>query len=285
MLKQAANDMIDGKMSSWQDYAMQAGIGGVTGVLQLVGIKGADKALKAITNTVGKYAAKYAIETATDTVIDVGTRVASGEQFSLQMLGSSAASSLLGNAGGDLLKGGFGKLGNKLNLDKVDNKLFKAGTEFATDTIADTAIDVADKTLIKGEKFSLEMLGESAGTSALSNLAAAGANKLYGDKLRSLGSDKSKVDTTDTSKPKNTTDNTPEIDVDIDIPKPKDLTDNTPEVDNNTSKPKDLTDNGDHRNKQLTPERKAELEQKLENRKLNKEEWKELDRDRRITEK
>jgi hypothetical protein len=168
------------------------------------------------------------------------------------MLGSSAASSLLSNAGGDLLKGGFGKLGKKLDLDKVDNKLFKAGTEFATDTIADTAIDVADKTLIKGEKFSLEMLGESAGTSALSNLAAAGAkagaNKLYGDKLRSLGSDKSKVD-------------------------------------NTTSKPKNLTDNDDHRNKQLTPERKAELEQKLENRKLNKEEWKELDRDRRISEK
>ncbi|MFN6198657.1 MAG: hypothetical protein ACLBM7_08955, partial [Dolichospermum sp.] len=37
--------------------------------------------------------------------------------------------------------------------------------------------------------------------------------------------------------------------------------------------------------KQLTPERKAELEQKLENRKLTKEEWKELDRDRRISEK
>jgi hypothetical protein len=250
VLKQAANDMIDGKMSSWQDYAMQAGIGGVTGVLQLVGIKGADKALKAITNTVGKYAAKYAIETATDTVIDVGTRVASGEQFSLQMLGSSAASSLLSNAGGDLLKGGFGKLGKK--LDKVDNKLIKNGAEFLTDTIADTAIDVADNTLIKGEEFSLEMLGESAVTSALDNLAAAGAkagaNKLYGDKLRSLGSDKSKVD-------------------------------------NTTSKPKDLTDNDDHRNKQLTPERKAELEQKLENRKLTKEEWKELDRDRRISEK
>ncbi|QSV66929.1 MAG: DUF4157 domain-containing protein [Aphanizomenon flos-aquae DEX188] len=304
VLKQAANDMIDGKMSSWQDYAMQAGIGGVTGVLQLVGIKGADKALKAITNTVGKYAAKYAIETATDTASDVLKQVfIEKKEFSWEMLGSSAASSLLGNAGGDLLKGGFGKLGKKLDLDKVDNKLFKAGTEFATDTIADTAIDVADKTLIKGEKFSLEMLGESAGTSALSNLAAAGANKLYGDKLRSLGSDKSKVDTTDTSKAKNTTDNTPEIDVDIDIPKPKDLTDNTPEVDNQTSKPKDLTDNtpevdnqpskpkdltdnsSNNQNKQLTPERKAELEQKLENRTLTKEEWKELDRDRRITEK
>ena len=267
VLKQAANDMIDGKMSSWQDYAMQAGIGGVTGVLQLVGIKGADKALKAITNTVGKYAAKYAVETATDTVIDVGTRVASGEQFSLQMLGSSVASSLLSNVGGDLLKGGFGKLGKK--LDKVDNKLIKNGAEFLTDTIADTAIDVADNTLIKGEEFSLKMLRESAETSALSNLTArgakAGANKLYGDKLRSIGSDKSKVD--------NNTSN------------PKDTKDNIPKVDNKTSKPKDLTDNDDHRNKQLTPERKAELEQKLENRKLNKEEWKELDRDRRITEK
>jgi hypothetical protein len=253
VLKQAANDMIDGKMSSWQDYAMQAGIGGVTGVVELIGIKGADKALKAITNTVGKYAAKYAIETATDTASDVLKQVfIEKKELSWQMLGSSAASSLLSNAGGDLLKGGFGKLSKKLDLDKVDNKLFKAGTEFATDTIADTAIDVADKTLIKGEKFSLEMLGESAGTSALSNLAAAGAkagaNKLYGDKLRSLGSDKSKVD-------------------------------------NTTSKPKNLTDNDDHRNKQLTPERKAELEQKLENRKLNKEEWKELDRDRRISEK
>jgi hypothetical protein len=299
VLKQAANDMIDGKMSSWQDYAMQAGIGGVTGVLQLVGIKGADKALKAITNTVGKYAAKYAIETATDTVIDVGTRVASGEQFSLQMLGSSAASSLLSNAGGDLLKGGFGKLGKKLDLDKVDNKLFKAGTEFATDTIADTAIDVADNTLIKGEEFSLEMLGESAVTSALDNLAAAGSNKLYGDKLRSLGHDKSKVDN-NTSKPKNLTDKSPEVDnntskpknltdkspeVDNNTSKPKNLTDKSPEVDNNTSKPKNLTDTDDNRNKQLTPERKAELEQKLENRKLTKEEWKELDRNRRINEK
>ena len=198
------------------------------------------------------------------------------------MLGSSAASSLLSNAGGDLLKGGFGKLGKKLDLDKVDNKLFKAGTEFATDTIADTAIDVADKTLIKGEEFSLGMLGESAGTSALGNLAAAGANKLYGDKLRSLGHDKSKVDNT-TSKPKDTKDNIPEVD--NNTSKPKDTKDNIPEVDNNTSKPKDLTDNGDHRNKQLTPERKAELEQKLENRNLNKEEWKELDRDRRISEK
>jgi hypothetical protein len=267
VLKQAANDMIDGKMSSWQDYAMQAGIGGVTGVVELIGIKGADKALKAITNTVGKYAAKYAIETATDTVIDVGTRVASGEQFSLQMLGSSVASSLLSNVGGDLLKGGFGKLGKK--LDKVDNKLIKNGAEFLTDTIADTAIDVADNTLIKGEEFSLKMLRESAETSALSNLTArgakAGANKLYGDKLRSIGSDKSKVD--------NNTSN------------PKDTKDNIPKVDNKTSKPKDLTDNDDHRNKQLTPERKAELEQKLENRKLNKEEWKELDRDRRISEK
>jgi hypothetical protein len=249
VLKQAANDMIDGKMSSWQDYAMQAGVGGVTGVVELIGIKGADKALKAITNTVGKYAAKNAIKTATETANDVIKQVfIEKKELSWQMLGSSAASSLLSNAGGDLLKGGFGKLGKKLDLDKVDNKLFKAGTEFATDTIADTAIDVADKTLIKGEKFSLEMLGESAGKSALSNLAKAGANKLYGDKLRSLGSDKSKVD-------------------------------------NTTSKPKDLTDNDDHRNKQLTPERKAELEQKLENRKLTKEEWKELDRDRRISEK
>ena len=283
VLKQAANDMIDGKMSSWQDYAMQAGIGGVTGVLQLVGIKGADKALKAITNTVGKYAAKYAIETATDTASDVLKQVfIEKKELSWQMLGSSAASSLLSNAGGDLLKGGFGKLGKKLDLDKVDNKLFKAGTEFATDTIADTAIDVADKTLIKGEEFSLRMLGESAGTSALGNLAAAGANKLYGDKLRSLGHDKSKVDNT-TSKPKDTKDNIPEVD--NNTSKPKDTKDNIPEVDNNTSKPKDLTDNGDHRNKQLTPERKAELEQKLENRTLTKQESKELDRDRRISEK
>jgi hypothetical protein len=296
---------------------MQAGIGGVTGVLQLVGIRGADKALKAITNTVGKYAAKYAIETATDTASDVLKQVfIEKKELSWQMLGSSAASSLLSNAGGDLLKGGFGKLSKKLDLDKVDNKLFKAGTEFATDTIADTAIDVADKTLIKGEEFSLGMLGESAGTSALGNLAAAGANKLYGDKLRSLGHDKSKVDNNNskpkdltdtspevdnnTSKPKDLTDTSPEVDnntskpkdltdkspeVDNNTSKPKDLTDKSPEVDNNTSKPKNLTDNDDHRNKQLTPERKAELEQKLENRTLTKEEWKELDRDRRISEK
>jgi hypothetical protein len=240
VLKQAANDMIDGKMSSLKDYAIQAGIGGVSGVLQLVGIRGADKAFAAINNTVGKYAAKWAIETATDTVIDVGTRVASGEEFSLKMLGSSAASSLLSNAGGDLLKGGFGQLGKKLDVDKVDNKLIKAGTEFATDTISETGIDIVDRTLIKGEDFSLGMLGESAAKSALSNLVAGGANKLYGDKLRSLGPDKSKVDA-DVSKPQDTTDNIPEVD--NQTSKPQDTTDNIPEVDNQTSKPQDTTDN------------------------------------------
>jgi hypothetical protein len=50
------------------------------------------------------------------------------------------------------------------------------------------------------------MLRESAATSGLSNLVAGGANKLYGDKLKSLRHKKSEVD--------------------VDVPKPKDMVGN-----------------------------------------------------------
>ncbi|HBY79067.1 MAG TPA: hypothetical protein DEG47_19190, partial [Cyanobacteria bacterium UBA11148] len=100
LLKQGANDLIDGKMSSWQTYATQAGFGAVGGVLQLVGIRGADKAAGLLTNTIAKTGAKFGLESAGEMGADITQRLAAGEQFSLAMVGVSFGTSLLGNAGG-----------------------------------------------------------------------------------------------------------------------------------------------------------------------------------------
>jgi hypothetical protein len=188
LVKQGANDLIDGKLSSWQTYATQAGFGAVGGVLQLVGLRGAEKAAGLLTNTAGKTGAKFGIEALGEAGADISQRLAAGEQFSLAMLGVSFGTSLLGGAGGEALNGAFGKLGAKLSVNKIDNAALKTGGEFVTDTISETATDVTSQVVFEGKDLSWQTVGESAGTSAFGNLAGRGANRAYGDRLRNLGS-------------------------------------------------------------------------------------------------
>jgi adenosine deaminase len=188
LVKQGANDLIDGKLSSWQTYATQAGFGAVGGVLQLVGLRGAEKAAGLLTNTAGKTGAKFGIEALGEAGADISQRLAAGEQFSLAMLGVSFGTSLLGGAGGEALNGAFGKLGAKLGVNKIDNAALKTGGEFVTDSISETATDVTSQVVFEGKDLSWQTVGESAGTSAFGNLAGRGANRAYGDRLRNLGS-------------------------------------------------------------------------------------------------
>ena len=187
LVKQGANDLIDGKMSSWQTYAQQAGIGAVSGILQAVGLRGADKVAGLLTNRLAQNAARVGIEGLSDTAVDITQRLAAGEQFSLAMLGISAGTSLLGGAGGDALNGAFGRLGRRLGADQIDNRALRAGGEFVTDTVSETATDVAAQVAFEGEDLSWQTVAESAGTSALGNVAGRGANRAYGDRLRNLG--------------------------------------------------------------------------------------------------
>jgi len=187
LVKQGANDLIDGKMSSWKTYATQAGFGAVGGVLQMVGLRGAEKAAGWLTNTAGKTAAKFGIEALGETGADISQRLAAGDKFSLAMLGVSFGTSLLGGAGGEALNGAFGKLGAKLGVNKIDNAALKTGGEFVTDTISETATDVTSQVVFEGKDLSWQTVGESAGTSAFGNLVGRGANRAYGDRLRNLG--------------------------------------------------------------------------------------------------
>jgi len=200
LVKQGANDLIDGERSSWQTYAQAAGIGAATGVLQLVGLRGADKlagaSFLAKSSTFTKGAAKLGVETLGDTAVNITERLGAGEKFSLEMVGKSFGSSLLSNVGGQGLNSAFGSLGKKLDVPQIENKLVKAGGDFAVETVQDTAIDVANNVVVEGKGFSAEMLRDSAARSALSNVVKGGANKAYGDKLRSLGTN----DTTNSTK-------------------------------------------------------------------------------------
>ncbi|HAX85355.1 MAG TPA: hypothetical protein DCY91_03595, partial [Cyanobacteria bacterium UBA11370] len=223
LLKQGANDLIDGKMSSWQTYATQAGFGAVGGVLQLVGIRGADKAAGLLTNTIAKTGAKFGLESAGEMGADITQRLAAGEQFSLAMVGVSFGTSLLGNAGGEAISSGFGKLGTKLGIDQIDNVALKTGGEFVTDTIGETATDVTSQVVFEGKDLSWQTVGESAGTSAFGNVVGRGANRAYGDRLRNLGG----------GAPTST--NVPNLDQSL--PPVADISTPTPIIDPNTNQP------------------------------------------------
>ena len=239
LVKQGANDLIDGEMSSWQTYAQAAGIGAATGVLQLVGLRGADKlagaSFLAKSSTFTKGAAKLGVETLGDTAVNITERLGAGEKFSLEMVGKSFGGSLLSNVGGQGLNSAFGSLGKKLDVPQIENKLVKAGGDFAVETVQDTAIDVANNVVIEGKGFSAEMLRDSAARSALSNVVKGGANKAYGDKLRSLGT----KDTTNSTKPVTDTPETRPVTIDKPTQKPvADSSNSQPvTIDESTQKP------------------------------------------------
>jgi len=223
LVKQGANDLIDGKMSSWQTYATQAGFGAAGGVLQLVGLRGAEKASGLLTNKLAQNAARVGIESLGETGADISQRLAAGEKFSLAMLGVSAGTSLLGNAGGEALNSAFGKLGKRLGIDQIDNKALKAGGEFATDTFSETVTDVTSQVVFEGEDLSWQTVAQSAGTSALGNVTARGANRAYGDRLRNLGrGDRTSTDVPNLNQP---------------LPPVGDISTPTPIIDPNTNQP------------------------------------------------
>jgi hypothetical protein len=234
LLKQAANDAIDGQRSSWEEYAKQAGIGAASGVLQAVGLRGGDRLAGAITNQFGRRATQVGVETATDTVIDVGTQVANGEQFSLNMLATSAGLSLLGSAGGEALSGSFGRLGQRVGRSDAGQRAITEGGEFLGETTVDTGVGVTDR-MLQGQDFSAGMLAASAGEAAVGSAVGRGADRLYGDQLRGLGQNRGDVEG-GTSSPDPSQ---PDVDVSVDTPQvpevpvdrpPRDLTSPTPEV-------------------------------------------------------
>ncbi|NJO78628.1 MAG: hypothetical protein HC827_08900 [Cyanobacteria bacterium RM1_2_2] len=258
VLKLAANDAIDGQGSPWEEYAKQAGIGAASGILQAVGLRGGDKLAGAITNQFGRRAAQAGVEAATDTVIDVGTQVANGEDFSLRMLATSAGLSLLGSAGGEVLSGSFGRLGQRVGrsdagqravndagqrtasdagqgaASNAGQRAVAEGGEFVAEVTVDTGVGVADQ-MLQGEDFSAGMLAASAGEAALGSVVGRGADRLYGDQLRGLGQDRGDAEG-GTSSPDPSQ---PDVDVNVDTPQvpdvpvdrpPGDLTPPTPEV-------------------------------------------------------
>lgn len=104
LAEKASHDLVDGKTSSWEEYAQAAGIGAVTGVLSLVGIRGASHLLqnaggKLATNKLLQVGAETAIDTTSDVAIDVAHSVLSGEELTSSMLLRSAAISLALNGG------------------------------------------------------------------------------------------------------------------------------------------------------------------------------------------
>ena len=256
LVKQGANDLIDGKLSSWQTYATQAGFGAVGGVLQLVGLRGAEKAAGLLTNTAGKTGAKFGIEALGEAGADISQRLAAGEQFSLAMLGVSFGTSLFGGAGGEALNGALGKLGAKLSVNKIDNAALKTGGEFVTDTISETATDVTSQVVFEGKDLSWQTVGESAGTSAFGNLAGRGANRAYGDRLRNLGSrDRTSTDVPNLDQPTRAVGNTTELTQIVDQPtrpvgeppEPTQIADQPTRPVGETSESKPLVDPNIHR--------------------------------------
>ncbi len=242
VLKLAASDAIDGQGSPWEEYAKQAGIGAVSGVLQAVGLRGGDKLAGAITNQFGRRTAQAGVEAATDTVIDVGTQVANGEDFSLNMLATSAGMSLLGSAGGEVLSGSFSRLGQRVGrsdagqrtASDAGQRAVAEGGEFIAEVTVDTGVGVADQ-MLQGEVFSAGMLAASAGEAALGSVVGRGADRLYGDQLRGLGQNRGDAEggTSSPDQPQ------PDVDVNVDTPQvpdmpvdrpPGDLAPPTPEV-------------------------------------------------------
>ncbi|MDJ0714524.1 MAG: hypothetical protein QNJ54_09925 [Prochloraceae cyanobacterium] len=166
----AAEDALNGQMSSWQEYVEEGAIGAGSGVLQLLGGKAVEKFASPLASKIAQKAAQIGIDTATNTLTDLGTRLANGEKLSLSTVGISLGSSLLGSAGGEALSGSFGKLAKKVQLDRVDNKLLQNSSDLVFDTIGNVTVDMANLTLLQGQSLSLSSLGESVGSSALGHV-------------------------------------------------------------------------------------------------------------------
>lgn len=122
VLTRGLHDLVDGRLSSWQDYLKDAGIGAVTGVISLVGIRGADAALGRFADALAnspwvKKGVEMAAETVADTIADVTESVLSGEALTLEMVLKSVGVSLLFSGGAEGLKSGWKRLRGARGVD------------------------------------------------------------------------------------------------------------------------------------------------------------------------
>ncbi|MDJ0713203.1 MAG: hypothetical protein QNJ54_03145 [Prochloraceae cyanobacterium] len=186
LARQAANDALNGHMSSWQEYAKQGAIGAGSGVLQLLGGKAVEKFASPLASKLAQKAAQIGIDTTTNTLTDLGSRLANGEKLTLSTVGISLGSSLLGSAGGEALSGSFGKLAKKVQLDKVDNKLLQSSSDLVFDTVSNVTVDMANLTLLQGQSLSWNSFGESVGSSALGHVTGKKIHSHNNNRFRSF---------------------------------------------------------------------------------------------------
>ena len=212
--KLAANDLIDGKTSSFKDYLKAGGVGAATGVLEAVGAK-------AVVGLGGKLGAQVltkvehmvlstGIESVTNTLVEVTESLAQGEDFTLKLLAVSVGSSLLSTAGGKYIDVKFSDIGRGAargatsgagdaaasSVGRVATEGVQSGArqglgrevgQFATETAFDTAVNTG-ASVAKGEELTWESFGENLAGGVLGRGAAGRADKLYGNRLRNLGS-------------------------------------------------------------------------------------------------
>lgn len=164
LLQTASSDLIDGKMSSWQEYAKSAGVGAATGVLQLVGLRGATSVAGAFTSNAAKQAAAIGVEGSTDVLADLGTRLANGEKLGLETLGISVASSLLSQVGLGKLQGRMSGVAKKMDFppSAVEAIGKSSKLEFALDTVGEIGTE-AIITAASGQEVNLVQIAAGAG--------------------------------------------------------------------------------------------------------------------------
>ena len=150
----AANDLIDGTMSSPEEYLKAALIGAGEGILQMVGIKGATQLAGKASSELGKWLISTGIEGGADLTTDIGTRLATGQEITPAVLGISASGSLLSAAAGDGVGEGVTKALSKSNLSAAASKSLVKSSDFVVNTGIDIGLDAAEITYIDGQNYS-----------------------------------------------------------------------------------------------------------------------------------
>ena len=196
--KLAITDAIDGQNSSAKDYLKAAGIGAGTGVLELLG----GRAVKGLAGQLGSgvltklehTVVSTVVEAATNTAVELTEAIASGQDFTLALLGISVTSSLLSTAGGKYIDGAFGDIAAnggrgavREGSQEVIEKGFKLdAAQFVTETAFDTAIETG-ASVARGEELTWGTFAQNASSGVMGRGAAGRADKLYGNRLRGIG--------------------------------------------------------------------------------------------------
>lgn len=204
--KLAANDIIDDTSSSVKDYLKAAAFGAATGMLEFVGgriIKGlGSQAQKQLLLRLEKGALSTITETVTNTATELIQMWEQGEDISAKTLGIAAGAALASAVGGkfidlkfsdveDIAQGVTKGLKKEVGEKTVKQAWGKKVGQFVTETAFDTGVETG-ASLAKGEEITAESMLTNVGSAIMARGVSGRVDKLYGQKIRDLGTHQSK---------------------------------------------------------------------------------------------